>query len=323
MTRGRRLVTAILLSGLGLSSAAAQNYPDKTIKFVVPYTPGSPVDAGARIIAEDLQKRLGQSVILEARSGAGSAIGTKAAAVAPPDGYTLLLTGTPLAFLPTLYPSSGGEAVKDLVPIAPFLIWSHVIVVTPEIPARTLPELVAYARANPGKLVWGYGLGSTPHILGASLIQASGIDISSIPYRGGDGARTDLLGGRVHMNIAPLAAMLSLIKDGRVRPLAFTGQTRSVDLPDVPTTKEAGFPTVGYDPDVWLGILGPPGTPRGVVDKINAAVSASLKTPEVLTAFRRLGFEPMSQTPKEFATFLDGELNKWPPLLAAAGIKAQ
>jgi tripartite-type tricarboxylate transporter receptor subunit TctC len=323
MTRGRRLVTAILLSGLGLSSAAAQNYPDKTIKFVVPYTPGSPVDAGARIIAEDLQKRLGQSVILEARSGAGSAIGTKAAAVAPPDGYTLLLTGTPLAFLPTMYPSSGGEVVKDLVPIAPFLIWSHVIVVTPEIPARTLPELVAYARANPGKLVWGYGLGSTPHILGASLIQASGIDISSIPYRGGDGARTDLLGGRVHMNIAPLAAMLSLIKDGRVRPLAFTGQTRSVDLPDVPTTKEAGFPTVGYDPDVWLGILGPPGTPRGVVDKINAAVSESLKTPEVLKAFRRLGFEPMSQTPKEFSTFLDGELNKWPPLLAAAGIKAQ
>ena len=321
--RGRRLVTAILLSGLGLSNAAAQNYPDKTIKFIVPYTPGSPVDAGARVIAEDLQKQLGQSVILEARSGAGSAIGTKAAAVAPPDGYTLLLTGTPLAYLPTMYPKSGGEVVKDLVPIAPFLIWSHVIVVRPEIPAKTLPELVAYAKANPGKLVWGYGLASAPHILGASLIEAAKIDIAAIPYRGGDGARTDLLGGRVQMNIAPLAAMLPLIQEGKVRALAYTGQTRSADIPDVPTTKEVGYPTVGYDPDVWLGILGPAGTPAAVVNKINAAVSESLKTPGVLASFKRLGFEPMSQTPKEFAAFLDGELKKWPPLLAAAGIKAQ
>jgi tripartite-type tricarboxylate transporter receptor subunit TctC len=319
----RYFISAILLFGIGLGAAGAQTYPDKTIKFIVPYTPGSPVDAGARVIAQDLQKRLGQSVILEARSGAGSATGTKAAAVSPPDGYTLLLTGTPLVFLPTMYPNAGGEVVKDLVPIAPFLIWSHVIVVAPDIPAKTLSDLVAYAKANPGKLVWGYGLGSTPHILGASLIQATGIDIVSIPYRGGDQARADLLGGRVHMNIAPLAAMLPLINEGKVRALAFTGPTRSADIPDVPTTKEAGYPTVGYDPDVWLGILGPTGTPAAVVDKINVAVNEALKTPEVLAAFKRLGFEPLSQTPKEFAAFLDGELRKWPPLLAAAGIKAQ
>jgi tripartite-type tricarboxylate transporter receptor subunit TctC len=319
----RCFISAILLFGVGLGATGAQTYPDKTIKFIVPYTPGSPVDAGARVIAQDLQKRLGQSVILEARSGAGSATGTKAAAVSPPDGYTLLLTGTPLVFLPTMYPNAGGEVVKDLVPIAPFLIWSHVIVVAPDIPAKTLSDLVAYAKANPGKLVWGYGLGSTPHILGASLIQATGIDIISIPYRGGDQARADLLGGRVQMNIAPLAAMLPLINEGKVRALAFTGPTRSADIPDVPTTKEAGYPTVGYDPDVWLGILGPAGTPAAVVDKINVAVNKSLKTPEVLTAFKRLGFEPLSQTPKEFAAFLDGELRKWPPLLAAAGIKAQ
>ena len=322
MTRAQCFVAAILLFG-GLTTANAQTYPEKTIKFIVPYTPGSPVDAGARVIAQDLQQRLGQSVILEARSGAGSATGTKAAAVSPADGYTLLLTGTPLVFLPTMYPNAGGEVVKDLVPIAPFLIWSHVIVVAPDIPAKTLSDLVAYAKANPGKLVWGYGLGSTPHILGASLIQATGIDIISIPYRGGDQARADLLGGRVHMNIAPLAAMLPLINEGKVRALAFTGPTRSADIPDVPTTKEAGYPTVGYDPDVWLGILGPAGTPATVVDKINVAVNEALKTPEVLAAFRRLGFEPLSQTPKEFAAFLDGELRKWPPLLAAAGIKAQ
>ena len=315
--------SAILLFGIGLSAAAAQTYPDKTIKFIVPYTPGSPVDAGARVIAQDLQKRLGQSVILEARSGAGSATGTKAAATAPPDGYTLLLTGTPLVYLPTMYPASGGEVVKDLVPITSFLIWSHVIVVLPDIPAKTLPELVAYAKSNPGKLVWGYGLGTAPHILGESLKQATGIDITSIPYRGGDQARADLLGGRVHMNIAPLAAMLPLIQEGKVRPLAFTGPARSADIPDVPTTKEAGYPTVGYDPDVWLGIFGPPGTPATVVNKINAAVNDGLKTPDVQAAFNRLGFEAKGGTPQEFAAFVDSELKKWPALLAAAGIKAQ
>ena len=170
---------------------------------------------------------------------------------------------------------------------------------------------------------WGYGLGSTPHILGESLKHATGIDIALIPYRGGDQARADLLGGRVHMNIAPLAAMLPLIQEGKVRPLAFTGPTRSVDLPDVPTTKEAGFPTVGYDPDAWLGILGPPGTPAVVVDKINAAVDKGLNTPEVQAAFRRLGFEAKSGTPRDFEALLAEELAKWPALLAAAGIKAQ
>jgi len=323
MTWAQCFVAAILVLCIGLNAADAQTYPDKTIKFIVPYTPGSPVDAGARVIAQDLQKRLGQRVILEARSGAGSATGTKAAAAAAPDGYTLLLTGTPLVFLPTMYPNAGGEIVKDLVPIASFLIWSHVIVVLPDIPAKTLPELVAYAKANPGKLVWGYGLGSTPHILGESLKQATGTDIASIPYRGGDQARADLLGGRVHMNIAPLAAMLPLIQEGKVRPLAFTGPARSVDLPDVPTTKEAGFPTVGYDPDVWLGILGPPGTPAVVVDTINAAVDKGLNTPEVQAAFRRLGFEAKSDTPRDFEALLAEELAKWPALLAAAGIKAQ
>jgi tripartite-type tricarboxylate transporter receptor subunit TctC len=289
----------------------------------MPFTPGSPVDAGARVIAQDLQKRLGQSVVIEARSGAGSATGTKAVAAAAPDGYTLLLTGTPLVFLPTMYPNTGGEVVKDLVPIASFLVWQHVIVVVPEVPAKTLPELVAHAKANPGKLVWGYGLGSTPHILGESLKQASGIDIASIPYRGGDQARADLLGGRVHMNIAPLAAMLPLIQEGKVRALAFTGPDRSPDIPDVPTTKEAGYPTVGYDPDVWLGILGPSGTPPAVVRRINDAVNEALKTPEVQAAFKRLGFEAKGGSPQEFAALLDGELKKWPALLAAAGIKAQ
>jgi tripartite-type tricarboxylate transporter receptor subunit TctC len=231
MIRGRRLAVAILLTALGLCVAHAQTYPDKTIKFIVPFTPGSPVDAAARVVAQDLQARLGQSVIIESRSGAGSAIGTKVAASAAPDGYTLLLTGTPLAYLPTLYPTSGGEIVKDLVPIASLLTWSHVIVVLPSIPAKTLPELVDYAKANPGKLVFGYGLASAPHILGESLKRASGIDLVSVPYRGGDQARADLLGGRVQMNIAPLAALLPLI--------------RVPAGPKIPSQTSGSYPTVG------------------------------------------------------------------------------
>ncbi len=290
----------------------------------MPYTPGSPVDAGARVIAQDLQKRLGQSVILEARSGAGSATGTKAAAVAAPDGYTLLLTGTPLCFLPTMYPNAGGEVVKDLVPIASFLIcrmsssWCR-----KSRPGRCRAGRLRQSQSGQARL--GLWLGSTPHILGESLKQATGIDITSIPYRAAAIRRGPTCSRRrVHMNIAPLAAMLPLIQEGKVRPLAFTGPTRAASICRTfrPRRKRA-FPTVGYDPDVWLGILGPPGTPAVVVDKINAAVNEGLKTPRCR---RRSGDWASRRNPARlgsFAALLAEELAKWPALLAAAGIKAQ
>ncbi len=213
----------------------------------------------------------------------------------------MLLTGTPLVFLPTMYPNAGGEVVKDLVPIASFLIWSHVIVVVPEMPAKTLPELVAYAKANPGKLVWGYGLGSTPHILGESLKQATGIDIASIPYRGGDQARADLLGGRVQMNIAPLAAMLPLIQEGKVRPLAFTGpdaQRRSAGRSD----HEGGGLSDGRLRPRRLARTssGRPARRPWWSTRSTPRSTKALKTPEVQAAFRRLGFEAKSGTPQEF-----------------------
>jgi len=187
-----------------------------------------------------------------------------------------------------------------------------VLAVAPSVPANNVSELVAFAKANPGKLVFGFGLATMPHIVGETFRQATGIDIVNLPYRGGEQARADLLGGRVHINIAPVPQLLALIRDGKMRPLAYTGARRSPDLPDVPTMAESGLPQVGFNPDVWLGILGPAGMPAAVVDRLNSDVSASLQSAEMKAVLARLGFEPKAMTPREFEDFLAAEIRKWP-----------
>jgi|SRR5262245_31154045 len=323
MRAARILAIALWAVALAPGAAHAQVYPSRTIKLIVPFTPGSPVDAAARVITQHLQARLGQSIIIENRPGGGTTIGTKAVVTAAPDGYTLLFIGPNIAYAPVLHPNLDFDPLKSLVPVATAVTWSHVLVVAQGVPAKSMAELIAYAKANPGQLVFGFGLGTTPHILGETLRQATGIDLANIPYRGGEQARTDLLGGRVHINIAPTASLLPLIQDGKARPLAFTGPTRSPDLPDVPTMIESGLPQIGFNPDVWLGMLAPVGTPAAVVDKLNAEINESIKSPAVQAAFAKLGFEPMITSPQEFAAFLAVEARKWPPLLRAAGLKAE
>ena len=170
-------------------------------------------------------------MIIENRPGAGTTIGTKGVATAAPDGYTLLFIGPNIVYSPMLYPNLDFDPLKSLVPVATVVTWSHVMVVEPSVPAKTIAELIAHAKANPGKLTFGFGLGTTPHVLGETFKQATGTEIASIPYRGGEQARADLLGGRIHINIAPVPSLLPLIQDGRARPLAFTGPKRSPDLP--------------------------------------------------------------------------------------------
>lgn len=303
--------------------ALAQTYPDHVIKIIVPYTPGSPVDVTARVLTQHLQSRIGQSFIIENRPGGGTTIGTKAVATAEPDGYTLLLNGTSMVYLPVLFPSFDVALLKSLVPVAALVEWWDVIVVTPSVPVNTLAELVAYAKANPSKLVFGYGQGTTPQLMGETLKRAAGIEFTMVPYRGGEQARTDLIGGRVHINIAPTANLLPIIQEGKARALAYTGKARSRDLPDVPTTAEAGYPSVAYDPDVWLGLFAPAGTPSAIVDKLNAAVVDALKSPEMRATLAKLAFEPKLSTQKEFAAFYADELQKWPPILTAVGMKAE
>jgi tripartite-type tricarboxylate transporter receptor subunit TctC len=320
--RRREFLTLATAAAAWPATALAQNYPNRVIKIIVPFTPGSPVDAAARVLTQQLQSRLGQSIIVENRAGGGTSIGTKAVAAAPPDGYTLLLNGAAVVYMRVLYPSVDID-VSNLAPIGSLVAWSHVIVVMPSLAVKTLPDLVAYAKANPGKLVFGFGQGTAPQILGTSLARAADIDLTMISYRGGDQARADLLGGRVHINIAPSASLLPLIRDGQARPIAFTGAKRNPDLPDVLTTTESGYPSVGYNPDVWLGLFAPAGTPADIVNKLNAAINDCLNSPEMKSALDILGFEPMSTTPQEFATFIAAETTKWPPLLAAAGMKAE
>jgi tripartite-type tricarboxylate transporter receptor subunit TctC len=319
----RRLALALILLGADIANAAAQAYPTKVVKIVVPSTAGSPTDAAARVLAQQLQSRLGQSVIVENRPGAGQTTGTKSVATAAPDGYTLLFAGDALGYFPVTYPNFNFDPLKSLTPVATAVTWSHVMVVASDIPAKTIAELVAYAKANPGRLIFGPRLGTVPHILAEAFRQATGTDITFVPYTGGEQARADLLGGRVHLNFAPVANLISLIEDGRVRPLAFTGSARAAMLPDVPTMIESGLPQVGFNPDVWLGILGPAGMPAAVVDRLNSDVSASLQSAEMKAVLARLGFEPKAMTPREFEDFLAAEIRKWPPLLRAAGLKPE
>src|SRR4029079_15300867 len=273
---------------LGLAMAGgtseAQDYPSQTIKLIVPFLAGGPVDALSRVVAQHLQNRLGQNVIVENRSGGGTSIGAKAVAAAPPDGYTLLIVGPNIAYYPALFPNLDFDPTKALTPVASLVTWSHLIAVAPAVPANTIPELVTHAKANRGKLAFGFGLATMPHIIGEIFKKASGIDIVDVPYRGGEGARADLLGGRVHINIAPVPQLLPLIRDGKIRALAYTGSQRSPDLPDVPTMAESGYPRVGFHPDVWMGVLAPARTPAPIVGKLNGDINAVLKSEEMAPA---------------------------------------
>ena len=318
-----RIITSLILIAAGVAAAAAQNYPSRTIKIIVPNIAGAPGDVVTRLIAQQLQQRLGQSVIVENRPGAGQTTGTKAAAAALPDGYTLLMGGDVLGYFPVTYPNFDFDPLKSLTPVATVVTWSHVLVVSPSIPVQTIAELVSYAKANPGKLIFGLRYGTTPHILAQAFRQATGTDITFVPYSGGEQARTDLIGGRVHLNFAPLSNLISLIEDGRARPLAYTGMVRAPRLPDVPTMAESGLPQVGFNPDVWLGLLAPAGTPSAVVERLNKEVNDSLKAPELLQTYAKLGFEAKATTSEQFRAFLAGEIRKWPPLLRAAGVNPE
>lgn len=323
MRMGRAFAAITLLLALGAGGAAAQTYPSQTVKIVVPFQAGGPVDALARVMAQPLQERLGQNVIIENRTGGGTSIGAKAVAAAPPDGYTLLFIGPNLAYYPVLFPDLDFDPLKSLAPVATAVTWSHVFAVAPSVPARNVNELIAHAKANPGQLVFGFGLATMPHILGETFRQTAGIEWVSLPYRGGEGARADLLGGRVHVNVAPVPQLIALIRDGKIRPIAYTGARRSPELPDVATMTESGWPQVGFNPDVWMGIFAPAGTPPAIVERLNRDINAVLQSAEMAPSLARFGYEAKITTPAEFQAFFAAELKKWPAVLRTTGIKPQ
>jgi tripartite-type tricarboxylate transporter receptor subunit TctC len=323
---GRFLAVGILAAGLlatdlGLAPAAAETYPSKPIKMIVPYTPGSPVDVLARVVTQHAAARLGQTIVIDNRPGAGTTIGTKAAADAAPDGYTLVIAATSFIIAASLYPKLDYDPVKSFAPVAMLAVAPQTLVIAPALPAKTVPEFVAYAKANPGKLNFGFGLGTLPQILGESFKVVTGTDIASIPYKGGAQAITDMLGGRIDMNFGTQATLLPLVHEGKVRALAVTTETRAKDMPDVPTMIESGLPqlTLAFS----AGVLAPAGTPAAIVEHLNAAFNEALKSPELVASMAKLGFDPKTWSAPQYAAFLADEMKRWPPIVKASGVKPE
>jgi tripartite-type tricarboxylate transporter receptor subunit TctC len=304
----------LLLAG----TSSAQTYPSKAIKFVLPLSAGSPIDVIARIVAPALSSRLQQTVIVENRPGGGTTIGIKAVATAAPDGYTLLFAAATLTLGPALIKNPGFDPIKDFAPVAMVGSGSWALAVAPSVPARTVQELIAYAKVNPGKLNWGFGRNAGPHLLGELFVLATGINVNRVAYRSGADAIPDMLGGRVQMNFGTIDNLSPLIQEGKLRALVVTGETRSPSLPDVPTMIEAGFPrlTRGF----WAGLLAPAGTPAGIVNRLNTEINVSLATSQMETSLLKVGVEPRGGSPHEFASLIADEVEAWKTAATAAGI---
>ena len=323
MTGRRMILMAVAAGALGVSAVSpghAQSYPSKLVRMILPYTPGSPNDVLARLVTPALSTQLGQTVVADNRPGGGTSIGTRAVMTAEPDGYTLLFSNSPVHFIaPFVSKAFTYDPLKDFAPIAAVGTSSNVLVIAPSIPARTLQEFVAYAKANPGKLNFGYGQGTLPHLIGALFRLETGIDFASIPYKGGAQAVTDMLGGRIHMNFGTTSTLLPLIRDGRLRALAVTSSVRSTDLLDVPTMIESGYPNVTTTS--YYGILGPAALPADVVARVNKAANDALKSPDLIAAMAKVGFQPKGGSPQDFATVIAAEMQKWIPIVKATGFK--
>ena len=313
-----RAVAAVGVCVVVAGTAWAQAYPSKVIKFVLPLSAGSPIDVIARIVAPALSSQLKQTVIVENRPGGGTTVGTRAVATAAPDGYTLLFASATHTLSPALIKNAGYDPLKDFAPIVTVGSGSWVLVVAPSVPAQSVQELIAYAKANPGTLNWGFGRNAGPHLLGELFLLATGIDVNKVPYKSGADAVPDMLGGRVQMNFGTVENLAPLVHEGKLRALVVTGETRSPNLPDVPTMIQAGFPrlTRGF----WVGLLAPAGTPADIVDRLNGAINASLATPELRAALLKVGVEPRGGSPQDFAALIADEVEAWKMAAKSAGI---
>src|SRR5450631_3103424 len=312
------LATPILVA----TQCLAQDYPTRPVRIIVPFGAGGPADVTARLIGNVLQENFGQPFVVENRTGAGGVIGTLEAAKSPPDGYTLLMMSNTQTANESLVPQRKYELMRDLMPIAPVNYSDLVIVVHPSVAAKTLAEFLALAKSQPGKLNYASsGQGTPYHMAGELFKTVAGIDVAHVPYRNSGEARSGVIGGQVQMMIDAVPAMAPNIGENQVRALATTGKTRSGVLPNVPTASEAGFP--GYEATIWLGLMAPAGTPKPIVDKLNAAVNAAIKRPDIVKLWTEQGAVAMSMTSEEFDKYLRGDIVKWAEVVKKFGDKAQ
>jgi len=322
MIRKRLLSAAVIALGLhAIGSANAQSYPDRPIRLIVPFPPGGPTDYVARLVAQHVSANLGQ-VVLDNRPGAGGTIASKAVANAEPDGYTLLYgSSATLGIAPALYKNVEYDPIKSFAPVALVSRVPFVLGVAAAVPANTLSEFIAYAKANPGKLNFGATIGTPPHLVGELFKVTTGADIYYIPYKGAAQAMTDLLAGQMHMTIEGATTLLAHIQSGKVRPLAVMSPQRIPALPDVPTMLEHGYS--GFPPASWTGVLAPAGTPASIVGKLNAAINDALQSPEISTNFAKFSAQAKVGSPQDFAAFIAVEAPKWAALVKDSGAKLE
>jgi len=308
-----------MLAGALARSARAATYPDRLIKLIVPFAPGGPVDVMARLVGQYLAAKLGQPVVVENRPGVGGTLASKLVATADPDGYTLLFASAgSLAISPSLYKSIGYDPVTAFAPVAMIANHPLAMVVHPSVPAHSVKELIAYAKANPGKLNYGAPTGTPPHLMGELFRTLAGIDIVFVPYKGAAPALTDLIAGRTQMTILSTAVIVPPILAGKLRALAVTSTTRWHELPDVPTMAEAGFP--GFPQGSWTAVVAPAGTPADVVARLNATINEGLRSSELQASLIKLGAEIKIDTPQQLGALLADESRKWAAVVKSAGM---
>jgi len=319
MSRTLALALAIACAALA-GPGAAQDYPSRPVRMVVPFATGGPADVYARFLGARLQEALGQPFVIENRPGAGAVTGTDVAAKAAPDGYTLLVMSNAHTVNETLIPNKPYALVRDFVPVAPINYSDLVLVLNPSVPASTLPELLALVKAQPGKLNYASSGPGTPYHMAGELFKSmAGLDIVHVPYKESSGARTGVLGGQVEMMFDAVTTMSEQAKAGKVKALATSGRTRSSVMPGVPTVSEAGVP--GYEAVIWLGVMAPKGTPPAIVAKLNAEISKVVSRPETKSEWAKQGAIGMTMTPDEFGRYVADDIVKWEKVIRVSGAK--
>jgi len=315
--RPSRWIAALALIA---GTAAAQTYPDKPVKIISPFSAGGPADIYARYLGQRLTAPLGQPFVIENRVGGGGIIGADAVAKSAPDGYTLLIMSNTHTVNESLVTRKPYKLMTDLTPIAPINYSDLLLVVHPSVPAKDLKELIALAKAKPGALNYASSGPGTPYHMAGELFKAmAGLDIVHVPHKESSGARTSVMSGDVQMMFDAVTVMAKLAESGKVRAIASTGRTRSPVTPEVPTVSEAGVP--GYEAVIWLGLMAPAGTPKPIVDRLNAEVQKVLAQPDVKADFAKQGAVPMQMTPEEFGRFLAEDIAKWEKVVKFSGAK--
>lgn len=303
------------------AKASAENYPARPIQIIVPFTPGTGMDILARTVGQKLGERLGQAVIVENRPGASGNIGAAQVAKAAPDGYTLLLSGNPLVMNVSLARDLPFDPVKDLVPVEKMATGTLAITVSNAIPAGTVKEFVAYAKAHPGLPYGSPGVGTPQHLATELFKATTGIDMLHVPYKGSAGAITGLISGEIAFMFNAVHAVLPQAKAGKLKILAVAGSQRSPVAPDIPTVAESGYP--GFDVDLWYGLLAPAGTPTDIIARLNTEVTQILSAPDMRETLAGQGLEAVTSTPEQFSTLMKTDLDRWARVIKAAGIRGE